>query len=83
MVAVVRRGGVRRTYEGDFLLSILCKVVEEELIDVERLRWARARLAAVVSGEGASPKMKNLIKAPISITTDSWPRRKPSVNESL
>lgn len=27
--------------------------------------------------------MKNLIKAPISTTTDSWPRRNPSVKDSL
>ena len=36
-----------------------------------RLRRARARAEAVVSGEGGSPKMKNLIKAPMRITTDS------------
>lgn len=28
---------------------------------------------------GASPKMKNLMNAPISSTTDSWPTSKPCV----
>jgi len=32
---------------------------------------------------GGSPKMKNLIKAPISSTTDSWPTRRPCVKERL
>lgn len=27
--------------------------------------------------------MKNLMKAPMRITTESWPRRKPSVKERL
>lgn len=27
--------------------------------------------------------MKNLMKAPIRTTTDNWPSRKPSVNDSL
>lgn len=34
-------------------------------------------------GGGASPKMKNLIKAPMRRTTESWPRRKPWVKDSL
>lgn len=34
-------------------------------------------------GGGASPKMKNLMKAPINSTTDSWPSRKPCVKERL
>lgn len=63
----------------------------EEIMEKERrglvleglLRRARARLEEVVSAEGGSPKMKNLMKAPMRITTESWPRRKPSVNESL
>ena len=46
-------------------------------------RRARARAEAVVSGEGGSPNMKNLMKAPIRITTDNWPRRNPSVKDSL
>lgn len=83
MDSVVRRGGVRRTCEGERLLGVSCKAAKEELMDMERFRWARARLAATVSGEGGSPKMKNLIKAPMSITTESWPRRNPSVNDSL
>ena len=48
-----------------------------------RLRKAWARLAAMVSGEGGSPKMKNLMKAPMRITMEIWPRRKPDMKESL
>ena len=53
--------------------------------ETERLRSrrARARAEAVVSGEGGSPKMKNLMKQPIKMTTDSWPRTKPWVNDRL
>lgn len=51
--------------------------------ETERPRRARARAEAVVSGEGGSPKMKNLMKHPIKMTTESWPRRKPCVNERL
>lgn len=67
----------------------LCGVEDEEVRETER-RWgevlsrrARARAEAVVSGEGGSPKMKNLMKATMRITTESWPRRKPSVKERL
>ena len=49
-----------------------------ELIEIER-RWA----VGVCDDEGASPKMKNLIKAPMRITTESWPRRNPWMKESL
>jgi hypothetical protein len=42
-----------------------------------------ARRAAVTSGEGGSPKMKNFMKAPIRITMESWPRRRPCVKERL
>lgn len=57
--------------EEGFLPSILCGVRIEELIEMDRLRWAKARLAATVSGDGGSPKMKNFMKAPISITIES------------
>jgi len=33
--------------------------------------------------EGASPKMKNLMKAPRRRTMESWPRRKPWLKERL
>lgn len=58
---------------------------DEEVRETERLRSrrARARAEAVVSGEGGSPKMKNLMKQPIRMTTESWPSRKPCVNERL
>ena len=32
---------------------------------------------------GASPKMKNLIKAPIKMTTESWPSTNPWVKDNL
>lgn len=34
-------------------------------------------------GGGASPKMKNLMKAPMRRTTDSWPSKNPCVKERL
>ena len=82
---MVSLGGGRRTCEAERLpLSLLCGVEEEEEArETERPRRARARAEAVVSGEGGSPKMKNLMKQPIKMTTDSWPRRKPCVNERL
>ena len=72
---VVRRGGVRRRLEERLVWSFW--EVGEELMEIERLcararlRRARARAEAVVSGEGGSPNMKNLMKAPMRITTDS------------
>ena len=38
---------------------------------------------AVTSGEGGSPKMKNLMKAASMRTTESCPRMSPWVNVSL
>ena len=84
MVAVVNRGGGRRTWVAERLPS---SVWGDDVRETERLRSrrarARARAEAVVSGEGGSPKMKNLMKQPIRMTTESWPRRKPWVNERL
>ena len=82
MVAVVNLGGGRKTWEAERLPSSLWG---EEVRETERLRSrrARARAEAVGSGEGGSPKMKNLMKQPIRMTTESWPRRKPWVNERL
>lgn len=34
-------------------------------------------------GGGASPKMKNLMKAPIRSTTESWPSKNPCVKDRL
>lgn len=42
-----------------------------------------ARSEAATSGEGASPKMKNLMKAARIRTTESWPTMRPWVNERL
>lgn len=89
-MAVVRRGGARRTCEEDRLLLSLGEFKDDdaELMEWDRLRRlrlvrARARLAAVVSGDGGSPNMKNLMNTPMTMTTESWPRRNPSVNDTL
>lgn len=53
------------------------------LIEYDR-RWAAVRLASPRDGgAGASPKMKNLMKAPIKNTTESCPSTKPWVKDSL
>lgn len=69
-----------RDAEGDLLLRIESK---ERLCASVRLLRSVARNAAVTSGEGGSPKMKNLMNAPMRITIESWPRRRPCVKESL
>lgn len=55
----------------------------ERLCARVRERLSVARAAAVTSGDGGSPKMKNFMKAPRRITMDNWPRTKPCVKESL
>ncbi len=91
MAFVVRGGGLRRTPFDRFLVNGWdgCRAVELRRESKDRL-WARvrerrsvARKAAVTSGEGGSPKMKNLMNAPMRITTESWPRRRPCVKERL
>ena len=82
-MGVVKRGGCRRTLDGESRTSDLLTTEGDELMEkdllcvLSRLWRASARVEAVVSGEGGSPKMKNLMKAPMKITTDSWPSRKP------
>lgn len=77
MVLVVRRWGLRITLEDDLLPSCFFEAAEAEFIGKERpcpetlLLRVNARFAAVVSAEGASPKMKNLMNAPMRMTTDS------------
>ncbi len=89
MIGVVKRGGCRRTLGDECRTSDRPEAIGDELMEkdflcpLSRLWRARALVRAVVSGEGGSPKMKNLMKAPMRITTDSWPRRKPSVNDNL
>lgn len=76
-MGVVRRGGCRSTLEEGTLISDLVAADGDELMEKDCLcaaswfRRANARVDAVVSGDGGSPNMKNLIKAPIRITTDS------------
>ena len=59
------------------------RVRRERLCARVRDRRSVARRAEVMSAEGGSPNMKNLIKAPMRITMESWPRRKPCVKERL
>jgi hypothetical protein len=58
-------------------------VRRERLCASVRERRSVARRAAVTSGEGGSPKMKNFMNAPIRITIESCPRSRPWVNERL
>ena len=53
------------------------------LAEYDRLRGAARCDMPLEDEEGASPNMKNLINAPISRTTDSWPSSRPCVNDSL
>ena len=62
---------------------VLRRERRERLCASVRERRSVALSAAVTSGEGGSPKMKNLMKAPMRITMESWPRRRPCVKESL
>jgi hypothetical protein len=86
---VVRGGGLRRTLDRFLERDCGARGVGGRRDRRERL-WARvrerrsvARRAAVTSAEGGSPKMKNLMKAPMRMTTESWPRSRPCVKERL
>lgn len=48
-----------------------------------RARRREERWSARSSAEGGSPKMKNFMKKKIMRAMESWPRRKPCVNERL
>jgi hypothetical protein len=54
-------------------------VLYTELLRRWVVRFERPR----EGGGGASPKMKNLMKAPMSRTTESCPSRNPWVNDRL
>lgn len=62
---------------------LLRRVRRDRLCASVRDRRSVALKAAVTSGDGGSPKMKNLMKAPIRMTTESCPRRRPWVKERL
>lgn len=53
----------------------------ERLCARVRERRSVARRAAVTSGEGGSPKMKNFMNAPRIRTIEIWPRRRPWVKD--
>jgi hypothetical protein len=89
-VFVVNGGGFLNT-ELRFFVSVFWVEDGVEVRRESRDRlWARvrerrsvARMEAVTSAEGGSPKMKNFMKAPRRRTMESWPRRRPWVKESL
>jgi hypothetical protein len=56
---------------------LLRRVKRERLCARVLDRRSVARKAAVTSGDGGSPNMKNFMKAPMRITIESWPRRRP------
>ena len=78
IVFVVKGGGFRSTLDR-FLFSagVGCRAVELRKVRRDRLcasvldRRSVARRAAVTSGDGGSPKIKNFMNAPIRTTTDS------------
>jgi hypothetical protein len=89
MVFVVRGGGFRSTLER-FLFKVCAGRDWDDDVDCVERRESKDRLCArvrerrsvarneaVTSAEGGSPKMKNLMKAPMRITIESWPRRRP------
>lgn len=94
---MVKDGGPDRNMFDFFLLRVWgcesrCRLLGRP--DVLRLRrdflcakvldrLSVARMEAVISGDGGSPKMKNLMKAAIRRTMEIWPRMKPCVNENL
>jgi hypothetical protein len=81
---VVNGGGFRRTEER-FLFNcwvgwrgVLLRRVKRDRLCARVLdRRSVARKAAVTSGDGGSPNIKNFMKAPMRITIESWPRRRP------
>jgi hypothetical protein len=64
--------------------GLLLRMVRRERLCARVLdRRSVARRAAVTSGDGGSPKMKNFMNAPIRMTIESCPRSSPWVNERL
>lgn len=96
---MVSVGGPDRSTLDFFLFNVGCGdccwlVWRAFAVDVRRLssdflcarvleRRSVARRDAVTSGDGGSPNMKNLIKAAMRRTTDSWPTMRPCVNDRL
>jgi hypothetical protein len=82
---IVKGGGWRRTEERFLFRDCVTgwrgvegrRVRRDRLCARVRERRSVARRAAVTSGEGGSPKIKNFMKAPMRMTTESWPRRRP------
>lgn len=90
---MVRCGGLGRRILDFFLLRVgwwpagraldSLRLKSDLLWASVRERRSAARIDAVLSGEGRSPKMKNLMKAASRRTMDIWPRMKPWLKESL
>ena len=77
IVVVVKGGGLRSTLDRFLFNAGVGRAVELRSVRRDRL-CARvldlrsvARKAAVTSGDGGSPKIKNFMKAPMSTTTES------------
>jgi hypothetical protein len=63
---------------------VLLRSVRRERLCAKVLdRRSVALKAAVTSGDGGSPNIKNFMKAPMRMTIESCPRRRPWVKESL
>ena len=78
-------GTGRRMFETDCFsrrVRVLASL-ESRFMELDRLRLRCDRDSPRDSERVASPKMKNLMKAPMRRTTDSWPRRKPCVKDRL
>ena len=71
----------RRSGDRDVFVAVKDRVRLWEGERVESSRWRAEEDEE--PRDGGSPKMKNLIKAPMSMTTESWPRRKPWVKDKL
>lgn len=86
MVAAGKDGAARKAAELERLVLVRWGDVESR-DEERRCCWLFLRALldgdAVDSWEGISPKTKNLMKAPMRMTIDSWPSRKPWVNDRL
>lgn len=85
-VFVDEEGTGRSTFDVEGLSRWELDVESTE--DILWIEYERPRPSARLEkpregGGGASPKMKNLMKAPIRRTTESCPTRRPWVNDNL
>lgn len=80
-MSVALVGTARRTlFALAFFLNEFAGVFRALKLANEVVRTCFEVRAVVDDRDGASPKMKNLMKAPMSKTTESWPINRPCVN---